>query len=156
MNSIEVNIVRLEPMRVASTYGFGDNPEEQAWQKLAAWASPRGLLQDLEANPIYGFNNPYPTKDHPRYGYEFWMKVGPETEPEGDVRICEFMGGTYAVNRCDTEGHPENLPVRWQMLASWCRENHRPLGRHPALEKFLTDPGDPAHLVVELCCPVAD
>ncbi len=33
MNELEVRIVRLEPMRVASAQGFGQNPEEIAWSK---------------------------------------------------------------------------------------------------------------------------
>lgn len=157
MNPLHVEIIRLDPMRVASAYGFGDNPEEQAWQKLVAWAGPRGFLKNLTVNPVFGFNNPYPTQSHPRYGYEFWMKVSPEIEPAGDVRIVEFMGGTYAVTRCDTEGHPEKtVPARWQLLAAWCRESHRTLGRQPALEKFLTMPDDLKHLVIDLYCPLAD
>ena len=83
MSTTDVQIVRLEPMRVASTYGFGEHPEDQAWQILAEWAKPKGLLDDIDAHPIFGFNNPYPTPDNPKYGYEFWIKVGPAVEPEG-------------------------------------------------------------------------
>ena len=31
MSELEVRIVTLEPMRVASAHGFGEQPEEQAW-----------------------------------------------------------------------------------------------------------------------------
>jgi DNA gyrase inhibitor GyrI len=150
-----VEIVRLEPMRVASTYGFGTNPEEIAWPKMEEWAGPKGLLGDPLAHPIFGFNNPYPTPDHPRYGYEFWIKVDPDMEPEGDVRVGEFLGGTYAVTRCEAAGRPETaIPSRWQGLADWCRENKRQFGSHTALERFLTSPGDPIHLVMDLYCPI--
>ena len=152
---MKAEILRLKPMRVASTYGYGANPEEQAWQKLVQWATPKGLLEDMAAHPIFGFNNPYPTPDNPRYGYEFWIKVSPDIEPEGDVRVGEFLGGIYAVTRCEAQGHPEkNIPSGWQALADWCRNNNHPLGYHHALEKFLTSPGDPSNLVMDLCCPI--
>ncbi len=155
MNSPDIQIVRLEAMRVASAYGFGGNPEEQAWQKLVLWAKPRGFLEDLTLHPIFGFNNPYPTEEHPRYGYEFWIKVPPDCEPEGDIRIGEFMGGLYAVARCSAEGHPETkIPSGWRMLAEWCSVNGHTLGSHHALEKFLTSPEHPDVLVLDLCCPV--
>jgi DNA gyrase inhibitor GyrI len=155
MTSINVDIVRLDPMRAASFYGYGTNPEEQAWNKLVEWAGPRGYLGNIAANPICGFNNPNPGAESPKYGYEFLIRVGPESEPEGDMRIVEFLGGAYAVTRCDTEGHPETtVPSRWKMLADWCRENHRRLDRRPALEKPVTVPGDVKNLVVDLCCPI--
>jgi DNA gyrase inhibitor GyrI len=142
-------------MRVASTYGFGVNPEEQAWEKMVAWAKPKGLLEDITAHPIFGLNNPYPSPATQRYGYEFWIKVGPGVEPDSEVRIGEFLGGPYAVTRCDVQGHPEkNIPSRWKSLLDWCKSNHHPLGHHPALEKFLTSPGDPGKLVLDLCCPI--
>ncbi len=154
MNRLTVRVVRLEPMRVATAYGFGVNPEERAWHTLVAWAAPKGLLDNPEEHPIFGLNNPYPVPDNPRYGYEFWIKVGPEVEPEGYIRIEEFFGGLYAVTRCEVNGHPEQIPATWQKLAEWCKENDHPLGRHPALERFLTSPGDLEHLVMDLCCPV--
>jgi DNA gyrase inhibitor GyrI len=155
MDSLKVEIRRLEAMRVASAYGFGANPEELAWQKLVEWADPKGFLDDIAVHPIFGFNNPYPTPGSSKYGYEFWIKVGPEIEPEGEVRIGEFLGGTYAITRCEAQGHPEVvIPASWKLLADWCRSNNHPLGSHHALERFLTSPGDPGQLIMDLCAPI--
>ena len=156
MNDLNIQIVKLEPMRVASAYGFGPNPEEQAWQKLEAWAGPRGLLNDKKAHPVYGFNNPNPIPGGTKYGYEFWIKVDAGAEPEGALRIVEFMGGAYAVLRCEAHGDPAAIPAAWQSLASWCKANNRRIGRHQPLEKIISNPDDPAHLVLELYCPVVD
>ncbi|NIV39197.1 MAG: hypothetical protein GWN58_60215, partial [Anaerolineae bacterium] len=43
MSDQEVRIVQLEPMRVASAHGFGTNPEEQAWDKILAFAEAKGI-----------------------------------------------------------------------------------------------------------------
>ncbi|MDD1750520.1 MAG: GyrI-like domain-containing protein [Methanothrix sp.] len=148
-------MVKLDPMRVASAYGFGEQPELTAWENLKQWAKPKGLLEDLEAHPIFGFNNPYPTRNTPKYGYVYWIKVGPDVEPEGNVRIEEFFGGTYAVQRCEVLGDPgRTVPSGWQSLAEWCKKNDHALAKHPALEQFLCPPDDLDHLVLLLHCPI--
>ena len=43
MNELEVQIVRLEPMRVASATGFGESPEPLAWNTILTWAESKGL-----------------------------------------------------------------------------------------------------------------
>jgi DNA gyrase inhibitor GyrI len=149
-----VQIIHLDAMRIASAYGFGHNPEEIAWQRMSLWAQPRGLLNDIDAHPLFGLNNPYPTPTTPCYGYEFWLRVGTEVEPEGDIRIGEFFGGTYAVMRCEVNGHPENIPASWQSLAAWCKTNAHTMGIHHALERFLSIPDDLTHLVLDLYCPI--
>jgi len=156
VDTLSVHIVRLDAMRVASTYGFGDSPEQEAWARMEAWASRMGFLDNPEAHPLFGFNNPYPTPEHPRYGYEYWMKVDPGVEPEGDVRIGEFFGGLYAVARCEALGHPESaIPSAWRALAEWCIANDHPRGTHVALEGFISSPDDAANLVMDLYCPIA-
>jgi hypothetical protein len=90
MSQLDVRIVKLEPMRVACAYGFGKEPEGIAASKLYAWARPKGFLDDLEHYPTFGFNNPDPSPSSPNYGYELWMKVGPDAQPEDDIAICCF------------------------------------------------------------------
>jgi len=155
MTPSKVEIVRLDAMRIASAYGFGANPEELAWNALVEWAKPKGFLDDITGHPIFGLNNPYPSPTSARYGYEFWIKVGPEVEPAGGIRIGEFMGGMYAVTRCEVRGHPESsIPNGWQELVQWCTTNDHTPGSHHALERFLTSPTDLSNLVIDLCCPI--
>ena len=75
MSELQVEIVRLAPMQVASFYGFGSEPEFQAAAKLLAWAEPRGLLDGGVEHRIFGFNNPSPSAASPNYGYEFWLEL---------------------------------------------------------------------------------
>ena len=58
MSGLEVRIITLEPMRVASVHAFGASPEEKAFSKLIAWARPRGLTEDPKTHRVFGFNNP--------------------------------------------------------------------------------------------------
>lgn len=134
MSKIQARIVRLEPMRVASAHGFGKEPEGEAWDILLAWAKPKGLLDDLKARRFFGFNNPDPSPGSPNYGYEQWITVGPDVEPEGEVKVRDFPGGLYAVTRC--EGVPN--PGLWQQLVAWCEDSQYKLAPHQWLEECLT------------------
>jgi len=144
MSTIDVRLIELEPMRMVSIWGFGKEPETEAWRKLEAWARPRGLRDDPESHRIFGFNNPDPCSGSPNYGYELWIEVGPDIEPEGDARIVQFRGGKYAVTRCPVpEGDIESIGRTWKQLVTWREENGYHMGHHQWLEKsvFVDEPG---------------
>ena len=48
VSDIKVHIVKLEYMRVASIWGFGEEPEGIAFAKLEVWAEPRGIRENPE------------------------------------------------------------------------------------------------------------
>mgnify|MGYP000891446691 CR=1 FL=1 len=107
MSELQVEIVRLAPMQVASFYGFGREPEFQAAAKMLAWAEPRMLYDEGAGHRVFGFNNPSPTAGSPNYGYEFWLELkdgeaaAAAAEPSaGDMELKSFGGGLYAVARC--------------------------------------------------------
>ncbi len=150
MDELEVKIVDLEPMIVASAYAFGKSPEEQALHNLNTWAASRGFLDDLENHPIFGFDNPPPSGPNQKYGYEFWMKVAPNTEPENNIRICYFGGGTYAVTRCLSAF---KIHETWIALFEWVTNKSCKLGTHQKLERFIS--GDsPENIVMDLYFPI--
>jgi len=152
---LEVEIVRLKAMYVATFYGFGESPEQVAWDKLLAWAKPRALLDDPEAHPIYGHNNPPPSDGNTKYGYELLMKVDPGTEPEGDTRIELFYGGLYAVTRCTLA----NIHRTWMDLYKWAEGKGYTHTCTPGLEKTLIsieDMTDPSAFMMELYLSIAE
>lgn len=150
---LDVRIARLEPMRVASFYGFGESPEMEAWGKLVAWAEPRGLLADRAKHRIFGFNNPNPSHGSPNYGYEFWVTVAPDYKPADEVRILAFPGGPYAVTRCLGADH---IAETWHRLARWLAEGPHEMGGHQWLEEHLSRPdGPPDELLLDLYAPIA-
>ena len=157
MEKLEVRIVKLEPQRMATFYGFGAQPEEQAWKKLEAWAGGRGYLDDLEHHRIFGFNNPDPSPSSPNYGYEFWITVGPEVEPEGEMRITNFSGGLYAVTRLvDPFAAPyDSIPQGWKQLVMWFEASPYKHASHQWLEEHLrTEQTPPGSWSMDLFLPV--
>ena len=157
MSTHDMQIETLKPMRVASVWGFGPSPENEAWQKLEAWAKPQGLYGDLENHPIFGFNNPNPSAGSPNYGYELWLQVGPDTLPEGDVRILDFAGGLYAVKRCEVpKGQFEQIGETWKALVTWLEDSKYKQGTHQWLEKSIATSSPDLEFVLDLYLPIAE
>ena len=116
---MEVRLERLETMRAAHVHVFSESPEEDAWKKLASWAKPRGLLEEGIGTRVFG-RNTYPTDKPEPHGYEFFLTVGPDVEPEGDIDMREIPGGLYAVLRFRDL---DNMKDAWQHLWNWINES---------------------------------
>ncbi len=156
MSELSVRVVELPPLRVASAHAYGPSPETSAWEKLIAWAKPKGLLEDRQAHRLFGFNNPDPSPGSPNYGYEFWIVVGPEIEPEGKIKIVEFSGGRYAVARCETRGNMEKIGETWRRLVAWREKSPYSPAHHQWLEEHMgyTDKAE-TELMLDLYMPIA-
>jgi AraC family transcriptional regulator len=126
-------------------------------EKLIAWAKPKGLLDDPENHRVFGFNNPDPSPGSPNYGYEFWIVVGPDVEPEGEIKIKGFTGGLYAVTRCEVRGDAYDIiPSTWKQLMAWCEDGKYQSGTHQWLEQLLTLPGSTDEFTLDLYLPIVD
>jgi DNA gyrase inhibitor GyrI/DNA-binding transcriptional ArsR family regulator len=163
MKEFEVNIVRLEPMRVASACVISETPENDAWKKMRTWAEPKGLLEDLTKHPVFGFNNPNPSQDRKEYGYEFWIRVEPDVPPEGDIKIKKFEGGLYAVTTCKLKDElqseffqKEGYLESWKKLVDWVKSSKYRYGKHQGLEKAHDPNASEEELVLDLYCPIEE
>ena len=134
MQELEVRIVRLEPMRIGYTLGFGETPEVEAWNRIGGWADAEGLLDDLSKVRFFGFNNPDPSPGSPNYGYEQWITIDSEVEPSGQVQVRDFEGGLYAVTRCTLN----EIGPTWKALVLWRESSEYPEAHHQWLEECLT------------------
>lgn len=138
MTGLDVKIVRLEPMRVASFHAYGTSPELDAAKKLVDWAKPLGLLNDPERHRIFGFDNPTPSPGSSNYGYEFWIMIEAYMEPESEVDIKEIPGGLYAVTRCEVKGDAyEVIPETWERLAAWREDSKYGCGNTYWMEEYI-------------------
>jgi DNA gyrase inhibitor GyrI len=144
-------------MRVASFRAVSETPEHDAGQKMRAWAEPRGLLEDVQEHPVFGFNNPDPTPDSDEYGYEFWIRIEPDMEPEDEISVKEFDGGLYAVTTCEVRGDPWNtIPEVWRELGEWTKTIGYGKGSHQWLEKAHVPTASDDDLVLDLYFPIEE
>ena len=124
---------------------------------MCAWAGPKGLLDKSEEHPIFGFNNPPPSPDRKEYGYEFWIRVDPGTESEGEVGVKDFPGGLYAVTSCKLKGDPKgNVFEVWQQLLAWVQSSNYKWRRTHELERSLDPGASEDDLVLDLYLPIEE
>jgi DNA gyrase inhibitor GyrI/DNA-binding HxlR family transcriptional regulator len=161
MKELEVEIVKLEPMRVASVRATSTTPERDAWERMRSWAEPRGLLEDIGKHPVFGFNSPNPSPGQKEYGYEFWIRVEPDTQPSGNVELKKFQGGLYAVTTCKLKEELESEFFKkegylksWKNIVDWVKSSRYKFGKHQCLEKAHEPVASEEELILDLYCPV--
>ncbi len=135
MSNDEIRIVELPAMRVIAVNGFGTEPEDQAFEKMYAWAKDHGELD--KDHRLFGFNNPSPTPGSPKYGYDVWMSVDDSCQADGEARSVNFAGGLYAVLRLDVNTPGEEIPAAWQRLVRWRENSPYHQGQHQWLEEHI-------------------
>ena len=154
MSKIEVKVVRLEPMRVASAYGFGKEPEGIAAEKMAAFAKKHNLYGGEKKPRTFGFDNPTPSPGSPNYGYECWAEVDGTIKPDGDIRIQHFSGGLYAVTQFK---NLHNIGKVWKQIVTWREDSQYKSGQHQWLEELLTPASAPIEeYVFNLYLPIVE
>lgn len=151
METVDIRILSLPPLRVASALGFGSQPETIAWDKILAFVREKNLKQAVPPPRYFGFNNPDPSPGSPNYGYEQWVTVSAEQQADGEITLKDFSGGLYAVLRC--QGIPN--PTIWRKLLAWLETSPYTMGNHQWLEELLS-PVESQEYLFDLYLPIAE
>ncbi len=157
MNSkLDVRIVRLEPMRVATLMRLCDEPERRATAALTEWATARGIPLHAASGPRhFGFDNPPAAIGTTDHGYEVWVVVGPEIASDDTVKVKDFSGGLYAVTRVQGT---KNIRDTWMKLVAWVEQSPYRSASHQWLEESLkvgVDVPD-EEITLDLFFPIAE
>ncbi len=91
---IDVVLVDVPGMKVASCRMDGPNPEEKAHEKLQAWARKNGLLNEHKPYHFFGFNNPTGLDGQP-HGYELWLPLDRDVPASDGIVIKNFEGAPF-------------------------------------------------------------
>lgn len=154
MNNLQVRVVTLDPIRVASAYGFGANPEGIAFEKIEAFAVANNLLEEGKLPSTFGFNHPDPSPGSPNYGYEIWLPIAEDVQEQGEINIKNIPKGLYAVTRFTGL---LNIGEVWKRLAKWREGSKYKIGTHQWLEHLLSPPDYPIEAYVfDLYLPIAE
>ncbi len=135
MNNLDVRIVALPPMRVASINGYGTEPEEQAFDKMKTWTKKH--LVPGKPYRLFGFDSAPQSPGSPNRGYDVWMTVDESVQADDEVSIVDFPGGLYAVTRVEVKNPWEDIPGTWQKLVKWMEASKYRHGQHQWLEEHI-------------------
>jgi len=153
--AVQVTIKTIEPMRVAFLRHVGPyHLVGETWNKLCAWAGPRGLLGPQTIMLGICHDDPDVTPAD-KIRYDACLSVNGGIEPQGDVGVQEIEGGDYAVTT--HHGPYEKLSETWGGLCGqWLPTSGREPRSAPGFELYRNSPLDtaPEDLLTELHLPL--
>ncbi|AIQ65409.1 hypothetical protein PSTEL_22115 [Paenibacillus stellifer] len=113
---LDVRIIYLPPMTVASSHYIGEDCEEHAGRVLNQFVQESGLLRIKPDIRHFGFNNPIQHADYgaSSTGYEMWVSIPEHMEVPAPLQKIQFHGGLYAAHAI-TFGSFDH----WGLLHNW-------------------------------------
>ncbi len=148
---MDVRIEKLPPKRVAFVRNIGPYQEAgKAWEKLMAWAGPRGLFNPNASCLGLCHDDPDVTPAD-KIRYDACLAVGDDFEGEGEIGVQEISGGNYAIARHN--GPYENLADTYAALCGqWLPSSGHEPRDAPPFEVYLNNPQDtpPADLKTDV------
>ncbi|MCK5045797.1 MAG: effector binding domain-containing protein [Candidatus Heimdallarchaeota archaeon] len=154
-DELEVQFIRLQPMRVVSFQAISESPENEAWAKLREWAEPKGYFDDLDKNPIYGFNNPNPSPGKKEYGYEFWLVVNPDFKSD-EVEVKDVPESFNVVTRCNVEDPVRDITEAWKKILEWIKKHKIKFAGRCGIEKVIVPSHSGEGFILDIYIPVVE
>lgn len=155
-NSMQVNVENFTPRRVAFMRHIGPYQDVGAtWQRLMAWAGPRGIFGPDTQMLGLAYDNPQVTPAD-KLRYDACVTVGAGVQPQGEVGVQEIAGGDYAVAL--HVGPYEQLHHTYSRLfGQWLPASGRAPRDLPCVERYLNSPmnASPEQLQTQVCVPIS-
>lgn len=152
---MDVTIRQIDEQRVAFIRHIGPYAEcGPAWEKLCAWAGPRGLLGPNVRMLGLCHDDPQVTPPD-QIRYDACIVVDDSFEPDGEVEVQTIAGGEYAVTL--HAGPYENLSQTYmELCGQWIPSHGREMRSAPDFEVYLNDPQTtaPEDLLTEIYVPL--
>jgi AraC family transcriptional regulator len=154
--NMTVEVKRIEKLRVAFVRHTGPyNEVGSAWEKLCAWAGPKGLLGPEARFLAVSHDDPEITAPG-KLRYDAAVEVPETVGPEGEIGIQEIGQGDYAT--AIHTGPYRNLSQTYAAVCGqWAPSSGRDIASGPALEFYLNSPDSTPEpdLKTEICLPLA-
>ncbi len=143
VDSMDVRIEKLEPRRVAFVRNIGPYQEAgKTWEKLMAWAGPRGLFYPGVSCLGLCHDDPDVTPAE-KIRYDACISVGDNFQGEGEIGVQEIAGGNYAIAR--HKGPYEKLADTYTSLCGqWLPSSGHEPRDAPPFEVYVNSPQDTA------------
>ena len=137
MHTVDVRVT--QPIRVAALRHVGPYMEiGTAFDRLFAWAGPKGLLTG--SCRMFGvFYDDQSAMKPEALRSDACMTVGADVKLDGDFRLAEIAGGRHAVLR--HQGPYAELPTAYSWLfGTWLPKSGEEPADRPCFEEYLNNP----------------
>jgi AraC family transcriptional regulator len=150
--TMHVDIRTMPAWHVAYVRHFGSYGAgvQEAWEKLARWAGPRGLLGPQTTTLGLAHDDPHVTPPG-KCRYDACVPVPPGTAPEREIGIADIPAGTAAVLRF--AGSREQIPAAYDALyGKWLPQSGYQPTDSPCYELYEGNPEvRPGHFEFDIC-----
>lgn len=125
---------------------------ESIWNRLFAWAGPRGLIggENFKSLVLY-HDDPDVTEDD-KLRISICITVPPDTKVDGEVGKMEVDGGSYAVGRFELDDTQFTEAWSW-FYGQWLPASGYQCDDKPCFELYPEEPKN-GKFIVDICVPV--
>jgi AraC family transcriptional regulator len=148
----ELPKMTLAYIRHIGPYKGDDQLFERLWNRLFAWAGPRGLIggKDFRSLVIYHDDPGVTIEDKLRMSV--CITVPPETKVDGEIGKMELEAAKYVIARFEVNA--QQFQEAWDWLyGEWLPASGYQPDEKPCFEMYPEEPGD-GKFVVDICVPV--
>lgn len=123
------------------------------FNRLFAWAGPRGLTEQHNANPLVIYHDEPCVTEEKKLRMSVCLPVPPDTSVDGEIGKMELAGGRSLVARFIIA--PRKMPEAWQWIySSWFPSSgYLPEDKLPF--EVYPEPPENGKLTVDICIPIA-
>lgn len=153
--NVKVEVKRIDERKLAYVRHIGPYVEcKSAWEKLCAWAGPKGLLNESTSFLGLSYDDPDIT-DADKIRYDASILLNRNVEVAEGIGTQTIAESDYAV--CIHKGPYEKLNETYKQICSgWLSQSGREVKNAPSIEIYLNDPCStpPEELLTEIQIPL--
>ena len=153
--SVEVkNLPKRTVAYIRHTGPYKGNEQlfEGLWNRLFAWAGPRGLFGKPEFTSLVIYHDDPNITEQDKLRMSVCIGVSEDTKVDGEVGKMEVDGGAYMVARFVVEAHQFQEAWEW-VYGQWLPTSGYQPDDRPCFEVYTEEPKD-GKFTVDICVPV--
>lgn len=148
----ELPKMNLAYIRHIGPYMGNEKLFEGLWNRLFAWAGPRGLIGGPGFTSLIIYHDDPNLCDHDKLRTSVCITVPENTPVDGEVGTMKLDGGKYVVARFEVG--PEDFGTAWEWLyGKWFPQSGYQPDEKPCFEMYPEEPKD-GKFIVDICVGV--
>lgn len=142
----------LAYIRHIGPYQGNDKLFEGLWNRLFAWAGPRGLIGGPGFRSLIIYHDDPNITASDKLRLSVCITVPPATRVDGEIGKMELEAGRYAIARFEVEAHQFGEAWTW-FYSEWLPNSGYQPDDKPCFEMYPEEPRD-GKFIVDICVPV--
>lgn len=125
---------------------------ENLWNRLFAWAGPRGLIGGNDFRSLIVYHDDPNVTIEDKLRMSVCITVPPATKTEGEIGKMELEAANYVIARFELDGQQFQQAWEW-LYGQWFPASGYQPDDKPCFEMYPEEPKD-GKFTVDICVPV--